>query len=340
MKGFKEIESLSSKPRCKECGKAILGRGKVFCSMWCRDAKARAKRFSECQNCGDQLTGGQMKFCSIGCNAQSKRVRLRYPQCLNCKLPLNGNDQLKYCSTECAYDHRAPIRKELRLCKECGEKIEDIRNKVFCSLDCCSKWNAREVMPRIGLVRQLKNCERCGTEFYRTSKKVKFCSYTCANKRPSTLCIKTCKYEFCENLFVPGSNQKFCSKSCSYTSRIKKPTKIKFAIPSKAARGGLSEEQYALWNALGSNWEPEKWWSPMGQVDGISHGFMDLANTYQKIDVEIDGDSHKESKVKEKDRLKDIWLTSQGWKVLRFSNEEVRNSLDSVVEKIMSNVTT
>ncbi len=50
--------------------------------------------------------------------------------------------------------------------------------------------------------------------------------------------------------------------------------------------------------------------------------------------VEIDGSQHTEPATLEKDQERTLWLESQGFRVLRFWNSEVKNNPDGVIVKI------
>ena len=55
--------------------------------------------------------------------------------------------------------------------------------------------------------------------------------------------------------------------------------------------------------------------------------------------MEVDGDSHAYEEIVEKDRRRDEYLTGHGWRVLRFTNEEVYRGLDYVVREIAARTT-
>ena len=48
--------------------------------------------------------------------------------------------------------------------------------------------------------------------------------------------------------------------------------------------------------------------------------------------VEVDGDSHADKEEYDAERTE--WLESQGYRVIRFTNREVENELDAVLEEI------
>ena len=55
-----------------------------------------------------------------------------------------------------------------------------------------------------------------------------------------------------------------------------------------------------------------------------------------KLAIEIDGGQHYSAEGREKDRLRDESMTRAGIKVLRFSDREVLENFDSVLEKLWS----
>jgi len=50
-----------------------------------------------------------------------------------------------------------------------------------------------------------------------------------------------------------------------------------------------------------------------------------------RLVIEVDGGQHQDSST---DRLRDLWLQEQGYRVLRFWNNEVLNELPAVLERI------
>lgn len=59
---------------------------------------------------------------------------------------------------------------------------------------------------------------------------------------------------------------------------------------------------------------------------------LDLSIPDLKINIEIDGWAHNRSK--ERDNIRDAWLKDQGWAVIRLSNEDVRNDLESALASV------
>ena len=65
---------------------------------------------------------------------------------------------------------------------------------------------------------------------------------------------------------------------------------------------------------------------------------IDIAILPQKIAIEVDGGSHGSKKVQSADTRKTEFLNGLGWKVLRFSNREVTEHLETCVLEIVSTI--
>lgn len=63
---------------------------------------------------------------------------------------------------------------------------------------------------------------------------------------------------------------------------------------------------------------------------------LDFAFIDQKINVEVDGGTHNLDSVIKKDNERDLKLSSLGWKVFRFTDNDIKHDLDNVIEKIKS----
>ncbi len=54
--------------------------------------------------------------------------------------------------------------------------------------------------------------------------------------------------------------------------------------------------------------------------------------------IEVDGDTHASGDEKLKDRQREIYLRSLGLRVIRYTNEEVSNNLEGVLEDLTRKV--
>jgi very-short-patch-repair endonuclease len=61
---------------------------------------------------------------------------------------------------------------------------------------------------------------------------------------------------------------------------------------------------------------------------------VDFYTPELKLAIEIDGDSHYQDGIPEYDRERQLFLESKDTKILRFTNQEIYQELDMVVERI------
>jgi hypothetical protein len=69
-----------------------------------------------------------------------------------------------------------------------------------------------------------------------------------------------------------------------------------------------------------------------------SHYKLDIAEPSLQVAIEVDGQSHHCTRIRERDDKKDAFLFSRGWLVLRFWNEEILEDLDRVEACIRSTI--
>jgi very-short-patch-repair endonuclease len=63
---------------------------------------------------------------------------------------------------------------------------------------------------------------------------------------------------------------------------------------------------------------------------------VDIGHPEWKIAVEVDGQSHKTAKQKNRDSLKEKYLVGLGWKLIRFWNSEVDRDISGCVERVLA----
>ncbi|PKN10504.1 MAG: hypothetical protein CVU70_02760, partial [Deltaproteobacteria bacterium HGW-Deltaproteobacteria-5] len=68
----------------------------------------------------------------------------------------------------------------------------------------------------------------------------------------------------------------------------------------------------------------------------IGNFIVDFVSFDKKLIIELDGSQHTESQ--ESDDRRDQWLTAQGFKVLRFWNDEIFGNIEGVLESIMEHL--
>ena len=90
-------------------------------------------------------------------------------------------------------------------------------------------------------------------------------------------------------------------------------------------RTNLTDAERALWRGLrGPHFEHVRFrrQHPLGRY------FLDFACIEAKLAIEVDGGQHAGNAT---DVIRDQWLTSQGWRVLRFWNNDVFANLEGVM---------
>lgn len=191
-----------------------------------------------------------------------------------------------------------------------------------------------------------KNCETCGKPFVsRPCQKRRFCGRRCKYDSPRVrqLLSESAKAR-------KGGTGPFSSKGASERMKAHNPTKDPLVrekiAKSKRARGdwrppvqggngrSMPVPQQILLEALGPEWVSEKRF-PWG-ASAIPAYLADIAHEQSKIVVEVDGENHRDDKVRARDARKDTFLSERGWFVLRVSNREVLENLDTVVASITS----
>jgi very-short-patch-repair endonuclease len=100
---------------------------------------------------------------------------------------------------------------------------------------------------------------------------------------------------------------------------------------AKELRQSMTRAETLLWRYLKAN-----------RIDGlgfrrqtpIRNYIVDFVCMSAKLIIELDGESHEFEERQKADESRDAFFVSQGFQVLRFTNEQVMSSLEGVVEVI------
>jgi very-short-patch-repair endonuclease len=68
----------------------------------------------------------------------------------------------------------------------------------------------------------------------------------------------------------------------------------------------------------------------------LGNYIVDFVSFEKKVIIEIDGGQHNEDRFLGQDEIRTAWLISQGFKVLRFWNNEVLENLEGVLFQIQT----
>jgi very-short-patch-repair endonuclease len=105
---------------------------------------------------------------------------------------------------------------------------------------------------------------------------------------------------------------------------------------AKQLRQAMTRAETLLWRYLKAD-----------RIDGLGfrrqvpvrNYIADFICMSAKIVVEIDGESHDFDERQKADQIRDAFFVSEGFKVLRFTNEQVMSHLEGVVETIRQTAT-
>ena len=109
----------------------------------------------------------------------------------------------------------------------------------------------------------------------------------------------------------------------------------RLTILARKLRQRQTEAERSLWMRLRSR-----------QMEGVKFRrqhpigpyIVDFVSTEKKLIIEVDGGQHNEKGIKGKDEERTLWLKKQGYRVLRFWNNEVLSNMEGVLEKIRENL--
>ncbi|HLD20787.1 MAG TPA: endonuclease domain-containing protein [Patescibacteria group bacterium] len=71
---------------------------------------------------------------------------------------------------------------------------------------------------------------------------------------------------------------------------------------------------------------------------GVGDYIVDFYCSEAKLVIELDGDSHFEPGAQDRDNQREAFLNDNGLRVLRFTNRDIYDSIDSVIDIIRQNI--
>jgi very-short-patch-repair endonuclease len=100
---------------------------------------------------------------------------------------------------------------------------------------------------------------------------------------------------------------------------------------AKRLRANTTPHERALWRALkelpvdGTHFRRQ---APIGRY------VVDFFCPAAHLIVELDGGHHNDDETAKRDRERQLWLESEGYRVIRFWNSEITGDLNAVLERI------
>lgn len=181
------------------------------------------KNCKECGNSFETKKGFESRqvFCSSACDSKWRYKSPKHKPviCTNCNIEFipKAADRTKYCSRECAFEHKRakPKNKAKPACVVCGKELDGRAGTKYCSGECISKNNYR-------LYLQWKNSDK-----YKDSLKKQREKHVEKARHYDLIC------HCCERSFKANrSTCKYCSPECSkkayYASEPKKEERRRY----------------------------------------------------------------------------------------------------------------
>ncbi len=117
---------------------------------------------------------------------------------------------------------------------------------------------------------------------------------------------------------------------------MKSPLDPEFLAHSRKLRKNQTDAEQLLWNTLRNR-----------QLLALKFRRQYLVEPYildfychdYKLGIELDGGQHYTDEGKQQDRIRDAFLEAQGIRTLRFSDLDVLENLDAVLQKIVETLT-
>jgi very-short-patch-repair endonuclease len=105
---------------------------------------------------------------------------------------------------------------------------------------------------------------------------------------------------------------------------------------ARRLRRGMTPEERLLWGRLrevnrmiGTSFRRQP---PVGRY------VVDFADYGRRLAIEVDGSHHGAPDAEARDRVRDAWLSDQGFTVLRFWNCDVREDIEGVMQAVLDAV--
>jgi very-short-patch-repair endonuclease len=104
---------------------------------------------------------------------------------------------------------------------------------------------------------------------------------------------------------------------------------------ARTFRSNMTKAEELLWSRV-RNKQLDNY--PFYRQKVIGGYIVDFYCPKGKLVVELDGNQHDNPEQKENDKVRDLFMLSQGLKTLRFRNQEVLNNINNVTKLIQQNM--
>ncbi|WP_367118502.1 endonuclease domain-containing protein, partial [Mesorhizobium sp.] len=118
--------------------------------------------------------------------------------------------------------------------------------------------------------------------------------------------------------------------------RFPMPKLGRFKLQSaRRLRASMTDEERLLWRHL---WRIPVEGTHFRRQASVSAYYPDFLSHRLKLIIEVDGSHHSADDQLRHDEVRTRWFESQGYRVVRFWNHEIKNELDSVLDTIYAAV--
>ena len=107
---------------------------------------------------------------------------------------------------------------------------------------------------------------------------------------------------------------------------------------ARELRQKTTETEKILWNELRGNKLGIKFRRQSAFILGKYRYVADFYCHDKKLIIEIDGGYHNEEEMKELDKFREEVFDHYSYKVIRFTNKEIKNNIDLVINKIKNEI--
>lgn len=184
-----------------------------------------------------------------------------------------------------------------------------------------------------GRPRLIRECRNCGKKYSHRYRKT--CSPECASRRNAVGITAFNKSEAGRDLKRGDKNP---MRNPATRKKVSESHKASGHMPKLQGGNGRgpTKQEKALADRLGWDTNVIVTTGSSRPPGSPKHYKIDVASREHMVAVEIDGRSHRTIKVQDADRRKSDFLISRGWKVLRFTNQQVTEHLEECARTVMS----
>lgn len=261
-----------------------------------------------CLKCGKDISD-KRKFCSLSCsvsyNNRKKEKKFHFRKCLNCGNDIKSKDKRKiFCNQSCSATYNNKKRGNKTEKEKLKIKESKIKKMGYSSIE---EWYTKN---KSGV------CLNCEKSFEKRNKTHIYCCRKCQSIH---IMNKSESKERVSKLFSKLTKKRHENGDERITWKTR--DRLKPSYPEQLTIDYFNKKNIVFIREL-----------KMGKY------FIDFAFPDKKIGLEIDGRTHDDNDVIEKDKRKQLFIESQGWKLYRikwFNDSKHYDRLDAFIVQVV-----